>query len=329
MVETYVSVVIPAYNAANTIEATLNSVFAQDTDRIQIIVVDDGSSDNTYEMASKYAEKGLRGKTIVITRQENRGVSAARNKGIGMAKGEYLFFLDSDDLLEPNCLSELCKEAESSNSEVVMCGFDEVAEDGTVLTSFGQHYRFPDKGADGKSLLQLLLKKSTKVWTSSAIYSKSLIDRSRLSFTEGAKFGEDQEFIFKAVFNARRTSCVKRTLSHYVIREHSSMRSKGLSHFHYVGSMLRVHNYLAKHKCRKKILSLVRKSKIPEAYMDVFALLARGRDNQQLLRILHRHRVIRRQISDTSILVDPRIWLKSVLLLHAPKIVYSLWQKTS
>lgn len=329
MEKPYISVIIPAYNAAHTIETTLNSVYAQNMDRIQIIVVDDGSLDNTYRIATEFAQENSQGKTFIIVKQENRGVSAARNRGIDLAKGKYLFFLDSDDLLEPDCLSELFKEAELTNSEIVMCGFDEVGENGTVLTPFEQHYRFPNKGMDGTKLLKLLLKKSTKIWTSSAIYSSSLIEKSRLRFTKGAKFGEDQEFIFKAVFNARKTSCLEKTLSHYVIRESSTMRSKGLSHFHYVASMLRVHNYLVKSGSSKEILSLIRKSKIPEAYMDVFALLVRGGENMELLDILHRHKAIRKQISNTSIMVDSLMWLKSVLLLYAPKIMYSFWQKTN
>jgi glycosyltransferase involved in cell wall biosynthesis len=325
----YISVIIPAYNAAHTIKTTLNSVCAQNMDCVQIIVVDDGSLDNTYRIATEIAQRSLQGKTFIIVKQENRGVSAARNRGLDLAKGKYIFFLDSDDLLEPDCLSELFKEAEVTHSEIVMCGFDEVAENGTVLAPFEQHYKFPDKGIDGKRLLKLLLKKSTKIWTSSAIYSSFLIKRSRLRFTEGAKFGEDQEFIFKAVFNSFRTSCLEKTLSHYVIRNHSAMRRKELSHFHYVASMLRVHNYLVKSRSSEEILSLIRKSKIPEAYMDVFAILVRGGDNIELLNILHRNKAIRKQISNASIMVDSRIWLKSVLLLYAPKIMYSFWRKTN
>ncbi|GEM_PF-3158375 len=91
-----ISVIIPTYNVQNTIERTLESVFNQEYKNIEILCVDDGSADNTVEILKKYIPK------IRILIQENKGASAARNLGILEAKGEFIQFLDADDVILPN-----------------------------------------------------------------------------------------------------------------------------------------------------------------------------------------------------------------------------------
>src|SRR5215212_9338337 len=92
-----VSVIIPCYNQAHFLGEAIESVLSQSYKNFEIIVVDDGSSDNTSEVASSYEE-------VRLVRQENRGLSAARNAGITHSEGEYLVFLDADDRLLPKAL---------------------------------------------------------------------------------------------------------------------------------------------------------------------------------------------------------------------------------
>jgi GT2 family glycosyltransferase len=94
-----VSVVIPAYNAREYIGATLDSALNQDFDSFEIIVVDDGSADGTHTIVEKYRDRG-----IVLVRQSNAGLGAARNRGLSVARGEFVALLDSDDLWEPDYL---------------------------------------------------------------------------------------------------------------------------------------------------------------------------------------------------------------------------------
>jgi glycosyltransferase involved in cell wall biosynthesis len=93
--EPLVTAVIPTYNRAWILAEALDSVLAQDYDRLELIVVDDGSSDGTSDLLATY------GSRITVLRQENRGVSAARNRGVAAARGRYVAFLDSDDLWHP------------------------------------------------------------------------------------------------------------------------------------------------------------------------------------------------------------------------------------
>lgn len=101
-----VSVIIPVYNGAEFVEKCIRSVMEQSYRDLEIIVIDDGSTDNSYEICQKLAKEDDR---IRLVHQENAGVSAARNKGLDLAQGEYVTFVDADDLLLHNALNAMVK----------------------------------------------------------------------------------------------------------------------------------------------------------------------------------------------------------------------------
>lgn len=112
-----VSVIIPCYNAELYIQATIESALKQTYGNIEIIVVDDGSTDRTLELASQYREQG-----IFIFHQENKGGSAARNKGIDAASGAWFQFLDADDILHPEKIALQMRCAEIQGCEYIYSG---------------------------------------------------------------------------------------------------------------------------------------------------------------------------------------------------------------
>lgn len=114
-----VSVIIPVYNVEQYLRECLNSVIKQTLKEIEIICVDDGSTDNSLDILKEYAEKDHR---ITIITQKNLHAGVARNAGLAIAKGEYLSFLDSDDFFELNMLEEMYKKAIDDGSDVVLCG---------------------------------------------------------------------------------------------------------------------------------------------------------------------------------------------------------------
>lgn len=113
-----ISVVIPAYNSERFLAETLDCLLGQTLKDIQIIIVNDGSTDGTADIIADYAEKN---NNIVSLNQENAGVSAARNNGIEHAEGKYTLFLDSDDLLSPDALEMIYNGLEANGADMALC----------------------------------------------------------------------------------------------------------------------------------------------------------------------------------------------------------------
>lgn len=123
-----VSVVIPVYNAESFLEKSLDSVFAQNVADIEVICVDDGSSDRSLDILTAYAEKEPR---VIVLRQRNAGAGVARNAGVRVARGRYLDFMDPDDFLAPRMFETLLAKAERTDADIVISGmqrYDAVTE---------------------------------------------------------------------------------------------------------------------------------------------------------------------------------------------------------
>ena len=147
--EELISIVIPAYNAASTLRETLASASRQTHEAIEIIVVDDGSTDGVFAVAQGIAATEPR---LRIVRQENRGVAAARNRGIALARGAWVATLDADDLWRPDKLSRQLDSARRSNAATgfVYCWSRDIDADGRVWRDG------PRPTADGRVALRLL-----------------------------------------------------------------------------------------------------------------------------------------------------------------------------
>ena len=117
MCEKLLSVIIPAYNTKDDIEECLNSIISQTYTNIEIIIVDDGSTDGTTEICQKYQALDSR---IIFYRQENAGVLSARMKGIEISKGEYVTFVDADDYMELNYIETLYDTLSKKNVIIVL-----------------------------------------------------------------------------------------------------------------------------------------------------------------------------------------------------------------
>lgn len=111
-----ITVIVPVFNVENYLEECIDSILNQSITQLQIILIDDGSKDSSGKICDVYASKDNR---IEVIHQNNRGVSVARNVGIKKAKGKYLFFVDADDILPKNALSNLLKKIEGQNEMVI------------------------------------------------------------------------------------------------------------------------------------------------------------------------------------------------------------------
>lgn len=124
-----VSVIVPSYNVASTVVRCLDSVYAQTYEDLEVVVVNDGSTDNTLQVLRDYRRAHM---TLVLIDQHNQGLSAARNTGLDAATGEYIYFLDSDDYLGPEEI-ELLVDAMDEGMDMAVGGMTYVDADGNVL----------------------------------------------------------------------------------------------------------------------------------------------------------------------------------------------------
>jgi len=220
-----VSVVIPAYNSALFIEDTLSCVVAQTLKGFEVIVVDDGSTDGTADTAERFLAEHRGDFSFRVVRSGgNRGVSHARNTGIRLARGAYLFFLDSDDGIEPTCLQTLHAAAVKHGAETVFCSFDEFVRRGEALEKIATHAmetNATDPMFTGQEVLFPYFRRRRIFHLGSILTSRRLIMDNGLRFSEGVRYGEDVEFKVKVLIHAKAAVDVPEVLFHYVRRSRS------------------------------------------------------------------------------------------------------------
>jgi glycosyltransferase involved in cell wall biosynthesis len=204
-----ISVIIPMYNTLHYIERTIESVLTQTYRSLEVVVVDDGSTDNGAEIVKALMLKDPRIKYIF---QSNQGVSAARNNAITQSTGEYLAFLDSDDLWFPDKLQKQMTRIISTNMDACYCGYQYFCEDVKGKT-FPKHY------FEGKILLEVI-KEKVSVWTSTVVVKKSIVVNNSLSFRTGLNWAEDMDFFYRLLYKCE-FCCVKEILALYRQRPNS------------------------------------------------------------------------------------------------------------
>lgn len=193
------SLIIPIYNVEKYIERCLKSCLDQDlpSSEYEIIAVDDGSPDNSKEIVKQYQNKFS---NIILIIQENRGLSGARNTGIRAAKGEYLWFIDSDDFIETNCLSHFYNEAKCQSLDILPFSISFLHEGKDDKSPCDlKRKTIPLKGKD------YLLKGYTFFTAWSAIYRREFLLKNDLFFMEGI-LHEDQEFTPRAYYLAEKVN---------------------------------------------------------------------------------------------------------------------------
>lgn len=197
-----VTVIIPAYNAEKTIKNTIESVYRQTFQDVQIIVVNDGSTDGTLGILSGYSDRD----NLNLINQENQGVSAARNAGIRNALGKYVFFLDSDDFIGYNVLESLYRFAEEKQLELVACEFKQVSyghkEDMTAASSFD--FYTEDKNGVASHFFDVIPNYST-----AKLFLLESLLRNDVLFPLDMSFGEDLCFVYSLMTHITRIGKVR------------------------------------------------------------------------------------------------------------------------
>ena len=210
-----VSIVIPVYNVQRYIGMTIDSILAQDHENFELILVDDGSQDESPEICDEYAARDER---IKVIHKQNAGVSIARNTGIAQATGDYLFFVDGDDLLYPDSLSVLVERAEATGADVVSGNVQRTK--GTRSWQSWHHKQSHVADRSNVSLPELPeLLYDTVVWNK--LYKLDFWRKQGFAFPEGVIF-EDMFLAYQAYDKANHIEVVSQPIYQWRVREEES-----------------------------------------------------------------------------------------------------------
>ena len=211
-----ISVIIPVYNAGKYLRPCLDSVTGQTYSNLQIILINDGSGDNSLEICREYAEKDPR---ILLIDQKNSGVSAARNRGIAEAKGDWFSFIDSDDYLELDAYSHCMEIIGEHSCDAVCYEYFTTYPDREIL------HRMPPECyglLDRRQSMHLLHGGLPFTWT--RLFHRKLVDG--VAFDTTICRGEDGKFNTEVLHRAETVFFTERTLYHYVQSDESACRGR-------------------------------------------------------------------------------------------------------
>lgn len=219
-----VSVIVPVYNTAPYLPQCLNSILDQTLSDIEVICVDDGSTDSSWEILSSYAEKDDR---LVLIRQENKFAGVARNKALSVARGKYLVFWDSDDFFDRRALACLFDRCEETNADVCVCGANRYYQAENRLVPHDKYLvksRVPQVETFDRHSNADYLFSFTTVMVWNKMYRRSFIEECGLRF-QPRRNSNDVYFSLCALGLARRICVVDDYLISYRIARGGSLVS--------------------------------------------------------------------------------------------------------
>ena len=221
-----VSIIMPIYNVAPYLEETFDSILNQSLKDIEIIAVNDGSTDNSEEIIKKYQQRDTR---IISFSQENQGQSVARNLALQHATGEYIYMMDSDDVLNgPDVLQTCYEYAQKNHADFIFFDRDWLMEDRTnfSVSLHSTAYAEENKAYDGESLLDLLLDTTSYncvVWL--LLIRHDHLKRLGLKFYPGI-IHEDELFTTVLMLSSSSIYCLKQSFVKHRVRFASTVGTK-------------------------------------------------------------------------------------------------------
>lgn len=221
-----VSIIIPVFNGSRYIERCLDSILKEKVINIEVIIIDDGSTDDSLNKLLKYQ---MNDKRVNVIKQSNKGAASARNTGILKANGEYIGFVDIDDYIESNMYSKLYKKALERDADIVCCNYEEIRGEYKILfdnllfnndilcnEQIGNIY-FDNLIVD-KHLTGLAL------WNK--IFKRELIINNNIRLDNKKVLGEDRKFISQAILKSQYITMVDEVLYFYIKENSNSLTSK-------------------------------------------------------------------------------------------------------
>lgn len=255
-----ISIIVPIYNAEKYLCECIDSILAQTYSDFELLLINDGSTDNSGSICNDYYQKDSR---IKVFHKENGGVSSARNLGILKSKGEYICFIDSDDFAENTFLQDLLNTISIHKSDIVICKYYEYHES-------KQKKNIPstkqvENSGTGIEILNEIIKNDLTypLWVS--IFKATIIKDNNIQFSENIYYGEDQQFIYKALYYCKSFFSLNKTLYNYRVFSGSALSKKTLRQFDYPLAMIDIFYFLKNKNVSDELISNFISKKIPKS----------------------------------------------------------------
>lgn len=318
-----ISVVIPTHNVEKFVRRTLRSIKMQSFQDINVIVVDDASTDRTKEVVMKEL-KDVRFEWRVVEQNFHGGVSNARNIGLKIASGEYLHFLDGDDFIEPTFYEKMYNKAVIKAYDIVVSGFDEVTTDGLIVRRCLNNL-FPE--ARGQQAFMAQLNLTLRARLCASLFRRKFLIKNSLHFIPERRYLEDTEFLLKALYKAKYVGVVPEALLH-ILRRHGSVTRSGNPE-KFINDVLEAYtelrNFLEKEKCPENAKVLL-KARIGTHILDLIVLSFVSGD-YRVSKTMHLHS---RSLIKEALTPKWRDKILKIAVLYCPDIVkmlYPLYKK--
>jgi len=215
-----ISIIIPIYNAENYIGKTIESFINQSFKDFELIMVNDGSRDDSVKIAKKKLEKSNLKYQLID--QKNMGVSGARNTGIEEVSGDYILFFDDDDFIKDHYFDNIVEVIKNKELDAIFWGYDVSDENGNIIRKYEQVYSYIDGVLHGKKVVQKLLKGELNIRIGSCLFNKKVIFDNNFRFIRDIRYGEDQEFHTRVLLKCKRVASIKESKMVYLKRKNSA-----------------------------------------------------------------------------------------------------------
>ena len=308
-----ISVILPVFNEEKYIKQTLDSLINQDFTDFEVIVVDDGSTDSTLQIT----EKTLKNSSLSykIIHQENSGVSSARNKGIYHAEGEYIVFLDGDDYLLTNHLTQLY------NPDYDFTLIQLVKKENDKITT-PHYYNFDEIATEEFIKLELEMKIPFNFVQLS--YKTDIIKKNNLKFRDDISYGEDTDFAIKALNYGNSIKISNEITYYYMQHEESLVNTSKLKRFDYIPVLEDLAQFFKKQN-KNDLAELIYTSRIPRAiFGNMNYFFYKGYDYDEVIKKMKDLDLFEKLSKFKG---DKKFSLKIRLFLLNPKLYYIIWKK--
>ena len=221
-----ISIIVPVYNAAAYLQNCIQSISNQTFKSIEIIVVNDGSTDNSVEIIKSLQIKDAR---IKLLDGPNKGVSYARNLGLKTAKGEYVGFVDADDWIEPNMFEKLHKLMQNENADLSICNILVHETNGDSKVRLRLKNDLLEINQNGNDVFQMMMDFEFDYANWNKLYRKSIIEKYQICFRIGMLIWEDLLFNLEYVQHTNRVLVTDSVFYHYRVHTQSVMQQTSIN----------------------------------------------------------------------------------------------------